>query len=636
MQLRLLGGLELGRPPVRLPTRKTGLLLAALALAGPRGLRRDALSTLLWPDRAEPQARDSLRQALAALRQALSGSGLSIDGDHEQLLLAGPDEAVDCWLFDTLPAAQAADLYRGDLLAGEPLDDETESFVQPHRQAFRRKALALAERLSQAPPDAGAEAACTALAQRLLATDPAAEEAHRALIRLALRHGHVNEARRQFALCQAALRQALDAEPEPETAALLDQPASPAAAPPPPARAHDRPSVVVMPFDNLSSAADDYFVDGVVEEITEALSRVRDFFVIARQTAFTFKGQLADTRAVGRELGVNYVVEGTLRRAGQRLRISVQLVDAASRAQLWSDRYEGETTDIFDFQDRIAAQVAAAIHPAVRLAEIEATRRRPPGSLRAHELVLQAWPRIWAQNAADNDQAILLLRQAIEADPAYGRAHALLAWGHSQYVIYLWTKDAAADRRAAARAVEDAIGLIANDPTALAAAGAALSQCLGELDRAETLIEAALALDPNNAWAWQRHGWLGIFRNDPDAAMARFRRALALNPLDPLAFNLRFGMAMAHSIQGDDAEAVRMVREVLHTHPAVTWPWRQLAYMLVGLGDMEGARDAVARLRAACPGISIAQMRECHPMRHLGPRFEAMVDAWRKAGLPER
>jgi TolB-like protein/Tfp pilus assembly protein PilF len=630
VQLRLLGGLELGAPPARLPTRKTGLLLAALALAGPRGMRREALCALLWPDRADPQARNSLRQALAALRQALVPP-LSIEADLDSVHLAGPAEAVDAWAFET---RHDPGLYRGDLLAGEALDEAANAFFLPHRQALRRRALALAEQLSTNPADAAAEAACASLAERLLVADPAAEEAHRALIRLELRHGHLNAARRRLALCQEALLRELGAEPEPETLALLAEPAGPR--PPAPAPAHERPSVVVMPFDNLSGAADDYFVDGVVEEITAALSRVRDFFVIARQTAFTYKGRLVDVRAVGAELGVNYVVEGTLRRAGERLRISVQLVDAASRAQLWSDRYEGETTDIFDFQDRIAAQVAAAIHPAVRHAEIEAARRRPPGSLRAHDLVLQAHPRIWAQSAAENAQAIALLRQAIEADPRHGRAHALLAWCHSQAVVYLWTADPAADRRAAALAAETAVGIIADDPTALAAAGAAISQCLDDLARAGTLIEAALALDPNNAWAWQRHGWLAIFQNDAEAAMARFRRALALNPLDPLAFNLRFGMALAHSIRGDDAEAVRMVREVLHTHPNVTWAQRQLAFMLVRLGDLDGAREAIAKLRAARPGISIALMRQCHPMRHLGARFEAMVDAWREAGLPER
>ncbi len=160
----------------------------------------------------------------------------------------------------------------------------------------------------------------------------------------------------------------------------------------------DRPSLVVMPFDNLSGADDAHFVDGVVEEITSALSRVRDFFIIARQSAFAYKGRFVDVREVGKKLAVISVVEGTVRRGQDRVRISVQLVDANSRAQLWSERYEGATTDIFEFQDRIAAQVAGAIHPAARKAEIDLAKRKPPNSLKAYEFVLRAYPNLWSQN----------------------------------------------------------------------------------------------------------------------------------------------------------------------------------------------------------------------------------------------
>ena len=165
-----------------------------------------------------------------------------------------------------------------------------------------------------------------------------------------------------------------------------------------------------MPFDNLGDASDDYFADGVVEEITSALSRIRDFFVIARQSTFTFKGRFVDVREVGRELGVAYVVEGTVRRGGDRLRISVQLVDAVTRTQLWSDRYEGATTEIFEFQDRIAAQVAGALKPAIRHAEIEAARRKPPTSLKAYDLVMRAFPKLWGHNASAINEAIPILR----------------------------------------------------------------------------------------------------------------------------------------------------------------------------------------------------------------------------------
>ena len=228
-------------------------------------------------------------------------------------------------------------------------------------------------------------------------------------------------------------------------------------------------------FDNLSGQGDEYFVDGVVEEITAALSRVRNFFVIARQSAFTYKGRFVDVRDVGRELGVDYVVEGTVRRGGDRLRISVQLVDAEMRTQFWSERYEGAIDDVFEFQDRIAAQVAGAIHPAIRGAEIELAKRKPPTSLRAYDLVMRAYPNLWGRRKDTINQAIPLLGDAIAVDSAYGRAHAFFAWCHAQSLGYIWTEQPERDLEKALRAAEAAARSISDDPAALTAVGGALS-----------------------------------------------------------------------------------------------------------------------------------------------------------------
>jgi TolB-like protein/Tfp pilus assembly protein PilF len=675
VRIRILGGLELESPsgePLRLPTRKTSLLLAVLVLAGEKGARRQSLCEALWPDRGEVQARSSLRQALAAIRRvfphddgAPDDGAVRIEGDLEALRLVSTPDAIDAWRFDQLalgtqPAdlAAAADLYHGDVLAGVGLPEPLDQWFGPYQRTYRRKALQLVEQLSL---DAGArpatvQASCQALAERLLAADPTAEEAHRALMRVYQSQGHLNAAIRQFELCKAALRRELQVEPEAQTedlaAALRDDrppgvsSRSDSTLAPVPTQAHagptaaaprDRgqPSVIVMPFDNLSGAEDEYFVDGVVEEITSALSRVREFFVIARQSAFTYKGRFVDVREIGRELGVNYVVEGTVRRGGDRLRISVQLVDAETRAQLWSDRYEGSATDIFEFQDRIAAQVAGAIYPAVRNAEIDFAKRKPPGSLGAYDLVLQAYPRIWSQNPQDNAQAIATLQNAIAIDPGYGRAHALLAWCHSQNVVYLWSTDPEGDRRNARRAVDAAAGLIGDDPTAMTALGAAISQCLEDLPRAASYIEGALALDPNNAWAWARHAWVALYQDEPDRAMERFERSLALSPLDPLEFNIRMGIALALSLKGAYAQSANLIRDVLNKHPNVTWAYRQLAYTSALAGDLPMARDAIRKLLAAHPNTTIALMKVCHPSRSLPRVFDPMLKGWRLAGLPE-
>lgn len=661
MRIRLLGGLEVTSAegqPVRFATRKSALLFAALVLAGRRGHPRERLCEGFWPGRGDAQSRNSLRQALADIRRwfpAAGNAAISIDGDQETVALtAGPDEA-DIWLFErqlaesgTADLACAADLYRGDVLAGEAIPDGLDEWFSPYQVRYRQKAQQLVERLSLASPEAGSadEAACERLAERLLASDPTAEPAHRALMRIRAARGHENAALRQFETCRAALKKYLGVEPEAQTQSLAaslqtrggNRPtastrdtAQPVATP---ARPQDQPSVAVMPFDNLGGAEDEYFADGVVEEITAALSRIRDFFVIARQSAFTYKGRFADVREVGRELGVNYVVEGTVRRGGDRLRISVQLVDADTRTQLWSERYEGATEDVFEFQDRIAAQVAGAMHPAIRGAEIELARRKPPTSLRAYDFVMRAYPKIWGRRKDTNDQAIELLKRAIAIDPAYGRAHALLAWCRASNAAYLWAEQPERELERARAAVE-AAGSIGDDPTALAAAGSALSMC-GEQERATTFIERALALDPNNAWAWARHGWIAIYKDEAVRAPERFQRAMMLSPMDPFAFNMRLGMATALAKTGSLSQAVAIAREVIAAHPDIIMSYRYLAAWSAMSGDLETARWAAQKLLTAQPGFTIERYRSLPIFRNTPEWADKVVEALIQAGLPER
>lgn len=402
---------------------------------------------------------------------------------------------------------------------------------------------------------------------------------------------------------------------------------------PAPRFGRDQPSIVVMPFDNLSGHGDDYFVDGVVEEITAALSRVREFFVIARQSAFTYKGRFVDVRDLGGELGVNYVVQGTVRRAGDRLRISVQLVDTETRAQFWSERYEGAAEDIFELQDRIAAQVAGAIHPAIRSAEIELSKRKPPNNLRAYDLVMRAYPYLWGQSKATNERAIPLLQDAIAIDPAYGRAHAFLGWCYAQHLGYIWTEEPQQYLDLALKAIEAAASSIDDDPTALTAVGGALSHC-GDQDRAGAYLERALALDPNNAWAWARYGWVASYKGEAGAT-ERFERALMLSPADPLAFNMRMGMALSLAMAGSLPEAVAIAREVINKHPDVTWPYRMTAAWAAMSGDLETARWAAGRLLTIEPGFTIDRYR-ARPVFQGVPQWAARTaDGLRQAGLPE-
>jgi TolB-like protein len=654
MQLQILGGLRLtsasGEPAPDV-TRQSRHLLACLALAGPKGLTRAELCALFWPDRPSSLARNSLRQALVAIKKPLSGgaNAISLHSDLEIVRLSAGPGTIDVHAFrhglqgnrDGLIAA--ANAYRGELLAGVEVPDDVEPFVTSHRRSLTDQAQVLAERLSKAD-DADDEVmdAAQALAGRLLQSNPASEEAHRALMRIHLRRGRTNAALRQFEQCKEALRQELRTEPDVESRRLFDsiqsfdsgekeQPADrPAAA----NGAGVYPSIAIMPFDNLGDASDTYFADGVVEEITSTLSRIRDFFVIARQSTFTFKGRFVDVREVGRELGVAYVVEGTVRRGGDRLRISVQLVDASSRAQLWSNRYEGATTDIFAFQDQIAVQVAGALTPAIRRAEIEAAWRKPPTSLKAYDQVMRAFPKLWGQNASAINKAIPILQDALRIDPQYGRAHALLAWCHALNATYLWTADPACDVEAARRAVDATKGLIDDDPTALTAAGAATGFC-GDQEGASAFLEHALALDPNNAWAWARWGWTAIYRAQPQQSLERFEKAMKLSPLDPFAFNTRMGMASAFAYLGRAADAIAIGRDVTKRHPDVTWAYRLLAAWAGTAGDMETARWAARKLLAANPDFTIRRYLAIPGFKDMGEYLDQQVQGLRAAGLPE-
>ena len=362
----------------------------------------------------------------------------------------------------------------------------------------------------------------------------------------------------------------------------------------PAVRDRDQPSVIVMPFDNLSSEADDYFVDGVVEEITSALSRVREFFVIARQSAFTYKGRFADVREIGQELGVSYVVEGTVRRGGDRLRISVQLVDAATRTQLWSDRYEGVTTDIFAFQDRIAAQVAGAIHPAVRNAEIAVARLKPPGSLRAYDLVLQAYPKLWRQAPRGKPQAIALLRQrrrggaAIRPRPC---AAGLVPFAERglHVVVGCRTGSAMRAQRRGRHVGRDRRRSDRPDGRRQPHTASA-SMTWTSPPRTSRMRWRSIPTTPGPGTLCA--GWRST-RKTPIGAKKRFERSLMLSPLDPLEFNLKVGLAMVMSWKGEYAQSAKLLREVLHKHPRLTWAYRQLAFASALAGDVPAARDAI-------------------------------------------
>ena len=263
----------------------------------------------------------------------------------------------------------------------------------------------------------------------------------------------------------------------------------------------DKPSIAVLPFDNLSAEPDQaYLADGIVEAITSTLSSIRSFFVIARNSAFTYKGLAKNVRDIGRELGVAYVLEGSVQKAGNRLRITVQLIGTEGGAHVWSARYDGTIDDIFDLQDRITEQVAGALQPSIRTAEIERSRRKRPQDLGAYDYAMRAMPHVWALEKEESAKALELLDQALAIDPEYPLALSLAGWCHAQRSVYNWADDIVASQALAGKFAERAAELSGDDPLILAVLGA-VHTFVRNHGTARVLLERALALDPNAAWA---------------------------------------------------------------------------------------------------------------------------------------
>jgi adenylate cyclase len=395
----------------------------------------------------------------------------------------------------------------------------------------------------------------------------------------------------------------------------------------------DKPSIAVLPFQNMSGDPEqEYFADGMVEEITAALSRVRSFFVIARNSTFTYKGKAVRVQQVSQELGVRYVLEGSVRKAGARLRIAAQLIDATTGVHIWSERYEGGIEDIFELQDRITESVVGAIHPSIILAEIERTKRKRPESLDAYDHVLRAFPHVWALDQAANTTALDHLSRAIAIEPNYPLALSLAAWCQAQNVVYNWTPaldEAKAEGLRLARLAGD---LQNDDPLVLTMLCAAHS-VVGDLDVASALIEKALALDPNSAVAWHRSGWLNTYLIRPDVAIEHFQRAIRLSPFDPMNFNCLLGIGNAHFAAERYEEALSWWRKGMLERPDLTWPLRPMAASLGLLGRISEAHAVVRQLRQGYPDITIAKIMAIVP--HRGDYARRYAEGLRRAGLPE-
>jgi adenylate cyclase len=408
--------------------------------------------------------------------------------------------------------------------------------------------------------------------------------------------------------------------------------ATPIRTPGPKFSAPDKPFIAVLPFTNLSGDPEqEYFADGITEDLIAALSRCRWLFVIARNSVFTLKGRAVDIKQVSRQLGVRYVLEGSVRKAGNRVRITAQLVEAVTGADIWAGRFDRDLTDIFALQDEITESVVSAIEPSLQAAEIERARAKATNNLEAYDLYLRALPEFYAFTEQGFRRAETLLRQAVERDPGYAEAWGALADCRGRLMVGGWTEDWDAD---AARSREAALQAVQCDPDnarVLAVAAWSLASLSGVLERAVTFCERALYLQPNSSFVLTNCGWVLIYNDECERALACLEKARRLNPLDPRGYITLNAIGAVHFMGSRFKETEQFTRRALEMNPNHPISLRYLTAALAQMG----------RLAEAAEVGRVLQSTRWEAMRtHLNPtcyrnpkKRELLFEGLRKAGV---
>jgi adenylate cyclase len=369
----------------------------------------------------------------------------------------------------------------------------------------------------------------------------------------------------------------------------------------------------------------------MVEEITTALSRFKWLFVIARNSSFTFKGKAVDVKEVGRRLGVRYVLEGSVRKASGKVRITGQLIDAITGAHIWADRFERDLTDVFALQDEVTVAVVSAIQPKLFQTEIAMAARRRPENLTAYDLFLRAMQQFYLATREGEAEALQLARRALELDPRFSSVAALAGACHMHNVLWDYSIDPQFDREEAIRLLRLALSLDDSDPETLAWAAFISSYMVGDCEGEIEIADRAVALNPNSFIVWHFRGW--VYRNAgrPEDAIQSFQRAIRMSPVDPLLHRLFTGMGYSFTELRCFDEAVAAVKKALRQNPLFAPAHRCLASAFAHLGRDEEAREAAARLLELDPGFTIS----IWIARGGQSNAKLLIEGLRKAGLPE-
>jgi len=394
----------------------------------------------------------------------------------------------------------------------------------------------------------------------------------------------------------------------------------------------DKPSIAVLPFQNLSGDPEqEYFADGMVEEIITALSRFKWLFLIARNSSFTFTGKGVDVKEVGRRLGVRYVLEGSVRKAAGKVRITGQLIDAVTGTHIWADRFERDMTDVFALQDEVTVAVVSAIQPKLLQTEIAMATRRRPENLTAYDFYLRALQQHYLGTREGVAEATRLAHRALELDPRFGLVAALAANSHMDNVLWGYATDPQFERNEAVRLSHLALSLDDGDPEILGKAASISAFMVGDSETEMEMADRAVALNPNSRNAWNSRGRVYLIAGLPEEAIASFEHAIRMSPVDPRLYLTLAGMAQAFIELGRFDEAIAAGKKALRQNPPYPPAYRCLASAFAHLGRDAEAREAAARVLEFDPAFTISSWIA----RGGQSNAKLLIEGLRKAGLPE-
>ncbi|MEO1346750.1 MAG: BTAD domain-containing putative transcriptional regulator [Pseudomonadota bacterium] len=613
LRVRLMGGFGVNaESDLSFPTRKTASLFAYLCLKGGNAASREELKSLFWETSGEAQAASSLRRALSDLRSIFTDAEVApiVLSTTATVSVRMPGVEIDAVQFEEGHGSQSEEQMRdaARLYAG-PLMDQTrhvstgfEEWLLTERARFQDMAADLCERLAHSASETDSFSEAERLSKRLIREDPLCEQAHRALILCLLRTGRRNAALRQFEDCSAILQSELQVEPEEQTKALLKSISESVSAKPVEPRTNDtisKPKIAVLPMENLSGDPEEaYFSDGISLDITTELARFSSLSVVARSSTFVFRERAVDLADAAKTLGADFLLRGSLRRAGDCVRLTTQLIEAQTSNQIWAERYDRQVSDIFTIQDKLVHSVVSVLPGQIEASLRRRVLRQPAENMQAYDLYLKGLEHERHYNHANVTRGLHTMTRAIELDPRFARAHALLSFFTFAEQWFRNRLDPATLERAVDLG-QRAIALDPNDNDCLAKLGTAyLAKC--DYEQARHYLERALEMNPHDCWTWSHYAWLLTTVGQHSKAIDYMDHREKIDPFPP-AWHWETRGISEYSLSSYSQAAVSLRRIV---DPGF-WIHGYLAACYGQLGEREMAQAEWRIMRDMRPDVSV-------------------------------